>query len=60
MNTVIIIIIIFVDPEQAESEHPDYELIWNMHLLSQVSSEAMDGKYVIMIIDLHVGIEWKR
>ena len=31
--------LIFADAEQAESEHPDFELIWNIHLLSQVWSK---------------------
>ena len=33
---IMIVMFILTDAEQAESEHPDYELIWNIHLLSQV------------------------
>ena len=34
------------DTEQVDAENPDHELIWNIHLLSQVLYNFRIGQYI--------------
>ena len=50
--------IIFTDSEQVETEKPDNELIWNIHLISQVCSILCEI-LVILYSRLKSDFEWK-
>lgn len=55
--------IIYTDTEQVDAEQPDHELIWKIHLLSQVLLIYFFYSLVRSYVckhTIHLDIDWKR